>query len=229
MEIFDWKRMIMGDLPHFFLIEVVFRTIVMFVILLFTMRIAGKRSVKQLSIFETVIIIALGSAAGDPMFYEEVGILPAILVFITVITLYKLVTHITAKFKWFERLIEGKTDCLIIDGRFSSLKIYDKTLGQDEFFCELRVQNIEHLGQVRRAYIETSGQISVFYFSNDEVRYGLPLLPELYSERFKTIEEEDHYACAICGNVEVLPPGTAICRICQHEEWVKALKTVRIC
>lgn len=49
----------------------------MFTILLLTLKLAGKRGVKQLSIFETVIIIALGSAAGDPMFYEDVGIVPA--------------------------------------------------------------------------------------------------------------------------------------------------------
>jgi hypothetical protein len=45
--------------------------------------------------FLTVIIIALGSAAGDPMFYEEVGIIPPITVFLVIILLYRLVTWLT--------------------------------------------------------------------------------------------------------------------------------------
>jgi uncharacterized membrane protein YcaP (DUF421 family) len=80
-DIFEWNRLLLNDLPLHFLLEVVFRSAIMFVILLLTLKLTGKRGVKQLSIFETVIIIALGSAAGDPMFYEDVGIIPAITVF----------------------------------------------------------------------------------------------------------------------------------------------------
>src|SRR5215217_7228955 len=96
-EIFEWKRLLFNDLPSLFLVEVIFRSTVMFVILLVTLKLAGKRGVKQLSVFETVIIIALGSAAGDPMFYEDVGIVPALVVFTTIIVLYRFVTWLTGK------------------------------------------------------------------------------------------------------------------------------------
>ena len=76
-EIFEWNRLFYNNLPEIFILEVIFRSTVMFTILLLTLKLAGKRGVKQLSVFETVIIIALGSAAGDPMFYEDVGIMPA--------------------------------------------------------------------------------------------------------------------------------------------------------
>ncbi|WP_278022113.1 hypothetical protein [Flavobacterium ginsengisoli] len=76
-EIFEWNRLFYNNLPETFILEVIFRSTVMFTILLLTLKLAGKRGVKQLSVFETVIIIALGSAAGDPMFYEDVGIIPA--------------------------------------------------------------------------------------------------------------------------------------------------------
>ena len=120
----------------------------MFAVLLLTLRIAGKRGVKQLSIFETVIIIALGSAAGDPMFYEDVGIIPAITVFVVIITLYRCVTRLVWKSKRFEEFIEGKTECLITDGKFNIETFKKESLAQDEFFTELRLQSVEHLGQV---------------------------------------------------------------------------------
>src|SRR4051812_10190465 len=109
-EIFEWDRILFNDLPQNFIFEVIFRSTVMFMILLLTLKLAGKRGVKQLSIFETVIIIALGSAAGDPMFYEDVGIVPAGIVFFVIIILYRSVTWLTGKSKKFEEFIEGKTE-----------------------------------------------------------------------------------------------------------------------
>lgn len=171
-EIFEWNRLLFNDLPANFILEVIFRSTVMFIILLLTLKLAGKRGVKQLSIFETVIIIALGSAAGDPMFYEDVGIIPAAIVFTTIIILYRSVTWLTGKSKHFEEFIEGKTECLINDGKFSVETFKKESLAQDEFFSELRIKSIEHLGQVQHAFIETSGEISVFYYKDEEVKYG---------------------------------------------------------
>ena len=96
-EIFEWERLLFNDLPRNFLLEVIFRSVIMFTVLLLTLKVAGKRGVKQLSVFETVIIIALGSAAGDPMFYEDVGLIPAITVFTVIIVLYRSVTWLTGK------------------------------------------------------------------------------------------------------------------------------------
>lgn len=96
-EIFEWNRVLFNELPVTFLFEVIFRTFIMFLVVLTALRASGKRGVKQLSISELVIIITLGSAAGDPMFYEDVGIIPAITVFIIIIILYRIVTWLTAK------------------------------------------------------------------------------------------------------------------------------------
>lgn len=133
-EIFEWERLLTNELPLVFVFEVIFRSAIMFTIVLVALRATGKRGVKQLSIFETVIIIALGSAAGDPMFYEDVGILPALVVFTTVILLYRGVTWLTGKSIWFEKLVEGETVCLIKEGRFSISEFKKESLAQDEFF-----------------------------------------------------------------------------------------------
>lgn len=227
-QIFEWNRLLFNDLPANFILEVIFRSTVMFIILLLTLKLAGKRGVKQLSIFETVIIIALGSAAGDPMFYEDVGIIPAAIVFTTIIILYRSVTWLTGKSKHFEEFIEGKTECLINDGKFSVETFKKESLAQDEFFSELRIKSIEHLGQVQHAFIETSGEISVFYYKDEEVKYGLPILPAAFNQKDKTIKSNGIHACTFCGHVEEHKIGTAICKVCQKEEWVPALNTRRI-
>ena len=65
----NWQELLFGDEATSFLFEIAFRTFLMFILVLILLRLTGKRSIKQLSIFEIVMIIALGSAAGDPMIY----------------------------------------------------------------------------------------------------------------------------------------------------------------
>ncbi|MBA3681526.1 MAG: DUF421 domain-containing protein [Bacteroidetes bacterium] len=225
--IFEWDRILFNNQPFSFLLEVVLRSSIMFILLLVTLKLTGKRGVKQLSVFEIVIIIALGSAAGDPMFYEDVGLVPAIVVFVIVIILYRLVTWIAGKSLWFEQLVEGKTECLIEEGRFSVEKFQRESLALDEFFTELRLKSVEHLGQVQNAYIETTGDVSIYYYDDKDVKPGLPITPKLFDARSENILSEDLYACCNCGNTQELKPGKAICNVCENNEWVKAIKTLR--
>ena len=71
---FDWKQLLLGSEECSFLPETILRTSIMFIVILIGLRLLGKRGVKQLSVFELVVIIGLGSAVGDPMFYKDGGI-----------------------------------------------------------------------------------------------------------------------------------------------------------
>lgn len=229
-DIFEWKRLLFNDLPYSFLWEVAFRSAVMFIILLITLKLTGKRGVKQLSVFETVIIIALGSAAGDPMFYEDVGIVPAIVVFIVILLLYRFITWLTAKSRRIEIFLEGKALCFREDGQFLIENIKKETLAQDEFFSELRMKSVEHIGQVKLAYIETSGETSVYYYEDTEVKYGLPIVPKLFLTKSKIIPKAGIYSCTFCGLTEKKAATNAkeSCSNCKKEEWVLATNARRI-
>lgn len=226
-KVFEWERILINDLPYMFLLEVLFRTAIMFFFLVVALRFTGKRGVSQLSIFEIVIIIAMGSAAGDPMFYEDVGILPALCVFVVVISFYRFVTWLTGKSRWFESLLEGRPELLVEDGVFSVLKFEKEDIAQDEFFSELRQHSIDHLGQIRYAFLEPSGHISVYYFPDDEVRPGLPLIPSLFNLKSKTVPKAGLFACTNCGATRHLNPGHAVCPVCETDEWVETIDVRR--
>jgi uncharacterized membrane protein YcaP (DUF421 family) len=227
-EIFEWERLLFNELPVEFLLEVMFRTIIMFTVVLLTLKFAGKRGVKQLSIFELVIIISLGSAAGDPMFYEDVGLIPAMLVFLIILLLYRSVTWLLGKSKRFEYFIEGNVQSIIEDGQFSLQTFEKEDLAQDEFFSELRARSIEHLGQVRNAYIETNGTVTVFFYEDADVKFGLPIRPQLFELKSTVIPKAGIYACTFCANVQQLEPVAARCSNCNRNEWVEAIKTRRV-
>ncbi len=226
---FGWKQLLLGGEEWNFLPETMLRTLIMFVIIVTGLRVLGKRGVKQLSVFELVVIIGLGSAAGDPMFYKDVGILPALLVFSIIISLYSLVTYLIGKNKKFELLVEGKPVCLIKDGMFSIDNFKKEALGEDEFFSELRLHGVSQLGQVEEAIEESSGNISVFYYPDEEVKYGLPIMPNSLQQSLEQVKEAGMYACIFCGYTSQLQPAKHhTCPSCKKSKWVKASKRKRV-
>ena len=227
-EIFEWPRVLMNELPYSFLLEVVFRVAVMFLLLLVLLRFAGKRGVKQLSVFEMVIIIALGSAVGDPMLYENVGLMPGIIVTITVIILYRIITVLVTKFKPLERLIEGQPKLIIKEGQYVLDSLNKEHLAPEEFYSQLRLKSVEHLGQIQYAYLETTGDVSAFFKADEDVTYGLPIRPELYHKSTTQLIEKSHYSCAFCAYSEYIETATNICERCGKDEWVESIKTIRI-
>jgi len=225
----DWKELLMGHEEWSFLLEIILRTAIMFLTIIIGLRILGKRGVKQLSIFELVVIIGLGSAAGDPMFNKDVGIISSIIVFIVIILLYSIVTFYIGRNKKFENLVEGKSVCLIENGIFSIKNFKKENLGSDEFFSELRLKGISQLGQVEMAIEEISGEISVFYFEDKAVKYGLPTMPGSLDHPIKFINKEGQYSCTFCGHTELKHTGQAgNCKNCGKENWVPASNKKRV-
>ncbi|MFC3560292.1 DUF421 domain-containing protein [Pedobacter jamesrossensis] len=225
----EWTQLIVGDEDWDFLIEISVRTLLMYIIILTGLRLLGKRGVKQLSVFEMVVIISLGSAAGDPMFYKEIGLMVPVVIFTIIVGAYKLTTFLMAKNKRIEDLVEGKATYLIEDGEFSISEFKKESLAQDEFFAELRQQGVSHLGQVKTAILETSGNVSIFFFEKEDIKLGLPILPRLFENAIEKIIHSGHYACTFCGNVDEIPAQMAMeCERCGHKEWVSAISERRI-
>lgn len=126
-------------------------------------------------------------------------------------------------------LVEGKPVCLIEDGMFSLTNFKKEPLGEDEFFAELRMKGVSQLGQVEQAIVESCGSISIFYYPDEEVKYGLPVMPGSLDVQLETITQQNHYACVFCGYTkQLLPAAKTICPSCQKTKWVKASNRKRV-
>lgn len=228
MEI-DWHRVFFSDQPYSFFIEIVIRTLIMFTAAVITLRLAGKREVQQLSIFEMVMIVTLGSAAGDPMFYEDVGVFHALAVFVVVLSAYRLMIIIISRSEKAEALLEGKPHYVIREGVLCVGEMPNDEMGSDEFFGQLRSFSVEHLGQLRCVILEDTGNLSVFFYSDDEVKPGLPILPDEYYAKSRSVKTSGLYSCAYCGNtLQHQPSENVVCNVCKKPEWVKAINRKRI-
>jgi len=209
---FEWNRILLPEEFNYdFLLEVAFRTAFMFLLLLIFLKLSGKRSIFQLSLFEIALIVGLGSAAGDPMFYHDVGLLPIMVVFIVIALMYKGVVYLTAKSERMEKVIEGKVESLLENNILAYQRLDSEAISLEEFFGFLRVHHIEHLGQVRNAYLELTGDISVYFYPDEDVRPGLPILPDSLDKSCQSIAVTGHYSCQKCGYTDVLTSRLITC------------------
>ena len=229
MKAFDWQRMALDKVPVEFLAEVALRSLYTFVLVFIFLKITGRRGVRQMSLFEVLIILTLGSAAGDVAFYDDVPMLPVLVVFVTLALLYRGIMWLMGHSEKLEDLLEGKPIVVVEEGQLAWEKLHAENMTEFEFFMELRVNSVEQLGQVRLAILETNGQISVYYYSDDEVRPGLCILPDMLIERFRTVPESGEYACVRCSHVVAMQPGDRqLCPRCANPEWTKVSRAKRI-
>lgn len=221
IEVFDWHRILIKELPWTFLGEVAFRTVFMFIILLTALTVSGKREVRQLSIYELVLVIGLGSAAGDPMFYDDVPLSSAVVVFIVMMGCYKLATYLSDHYGKVRNVLEGKPTYVVEDGRILLKNLENEDMTREELFASLRVESIANLGRVKTAIMEPNGQLSVFRFNENETRDGLSIMPRALDMRTERLSEPGTYACYMCGCVERFdkPVDAPVCRHCGESKW----------
>jgi uncharacterized membrane protein YcaP (DUF421 family) len=229
----DLARMFIGDEPPLFLLEVALRTTIIFVYTLLLLRVLGKRGVAQLSLFEVTIIIGLGSAVGDPMFQADVPLLHGMVVIGVIVLLYRLFMSFVRKSERFERFVEGDPSCVVAEGRLELAALDKERLSQEELFEILRVSGIMQLGEVKRAFLEQSGTLSVFAFAPRQVKSGLPIVPPWDIEEPRSFAVGDHttppgeYACFTCGQLASHGSATPLpaCPRCKGARWTFAVKT----
>ncbi len=175
---FDPVRMLVGDFSWEFTLEIVLRTVIMYVYTLGVVRILGKRGLGHLSPFELVIIVALGSAVGDPMFYADVPLVHGIIVITVVVALQRVLEELTGRSPRLESVLESRARRLIAAGVVDAEALDSEELTETELFSALREREVEHLGQVRLAYLEPSGVITVFKVDKGEAPQGRSVLPD---------------------------------------------------
>ena len=226
---FDWHRFLLNDQPATFLFEVVARVLIAYLVVFTFLKVSGRRGVRQLSLFELVVILTLGSASGDVTFYDDVPVLPVIMVFVVLLTLYRLTTMLTAYSPRFSRLIQGDVITLINQGLYVLESLDHLNISEDEFYMELRQSGVEHLGQIRLALVEVDGQLSIYFYNDDEMRAGLSVLPPEHRQDYDTVPHSGLYACTHCGQTQQIEgQQQAVCRRCQRQRWSAALKTRRL-
>src|SRR3954470_20450032 len=109
----DLKRILVGDAPPMFLLEVFIRTIIIYSVLLLFVRWLGKRMAGQLTITEMSVMIMLGAIVSGPMQLPDRGLLQEAFILLMVVMLQRGTTWLGVKNKTVERIVTGKGILLV--------------------------------------------------------------------------------------------------------------------
>ena len=159
---FDWDRLLLGLQPHLYLLEVAFKCVVVFCLLILVMRLIGKRGQKSLSPMQQMLMIALGSAAGDALLYPMVPLAYAALILVGITVLTIGLENLSERSRRVRDYVESRPRLLVVDGVVDLDAMRRERTTQRELYAELRTKGARSLAQVQYAILEVTGDISVF-------------------------------------------------------------------
>lgn len=159
---FDWLRILLGEQPPAYLLEVAMKCVIVFCLLMLVMRLMGKRGQNNVSPMQQMLLIALGSAAGDVLLYPSVALSYAALVLVGITLLTVGLEAWGQRSKMIEDCTESHPTVMVRNGVIDHEALRRERTTLRELYAELRVGGARSLSQVRYAILETTGEFSVF-------------------------------------------------------------------
>lgn len=143
------------------ILSIIVRTIIVTFLILFIIRWLGNKGLGQLTTFELIILVGLGSAVGDPMIYtEEISIPQAFTAIVIVVILFKVFDYFTMKSHRFSKLTVPEAILLVKDGEMVDNGLHKGRIDDREFESYMRLHGIEDISEVKLSYLEVNGQVS---------------------------------------------------------------------
>ena len=219
----DFQRILFGEAPPEFLIEVLIRTLIIFVALLVFLRLIGKRMGGVLTISELAVMLTLGAILAVPMQVPDRGILQGIVILITVLILQRGFNLLEFKSNKVEQVTQGEMTMLVKDGTIKTGNMMKSRISKQQVFSQLRKNNIHNLGKVKRMYLEACGIFSIYEFEDN--RPGLSVLPPTDKGIYELRQDRgsDAMSCCNCGNTIPERKAESACQICGSKEWTKSI------
>lgn len=141
--------------------EIVLRITIIYLFVLITLHVIGKREFGQLSPFELVTLLLIPEIASNSLMQADYSLTGGLIGLSTLFGLVFLLTLITHMSKRAERIVEGKSMVLVSHGRFIEDALHRERVNPDEIYVELHKAGLERLDQVRWAILENDGKISI--------------------------------------------------------------------
>lgn len=141
---------------------IIFRTLLLYLLILIMFRLMGKREIGELSLLDLVVFMMIAELAalsidksGDPIMRS---IVPMTLLMVVQIAF----AFFSLKSKKFRDLIDGEPTIIINKGKIDEDAMRKQRYNIDDLLVQLRENNIRNIADVEFAILETSGKLSVF-------------------------------------------------------------------
>ena len=140
-------------------IEKIVRPIIIYLFLVISLRLAGKRELAQLNPFDLVVLLTLSNTVQNAIIGDDNSITGGIIGAISLLVTNYVVVRLIYQNRGIEKVAEGEPDPLIDSGQINQKRLDQELITVPELEAAAQKQGIMSLGEVDRAVLEPSGAI----------------------------------------------------------------------
>ena len=143
------------------MLSIVIRTVILYILLAFSLRITGKRQIGELDVSELVSTLLISEIASIPIDDPDIPMLNAIVAILLIVSIEIIISSVKNKSEKLKSVVEGTPDYIIYKGRLLQERLYENRISVNELLSELRTQGIGSIDEVEYAILEQCGSLSV--------------------------------------------------------------------
>ncbi len=164
-------------------LELVLRGTLIFWFLFLVFRFVLRRDVGGLSMADTLLLVIVADASQNAMAGEYTTVTEGIILLSTILGWNLLLDFLAFHFRLFATFAYPRTLPLVRHGQFIMKSLRRQLLTPDEVMGKLREQGITHLREVRHAYLESDGEVSVVRYRDQNRENAPPPAATAFRER----------------------------------------------
>jgi uncharacterized membrane protein YcaP (DUF421 family) len=139
------------------LAEKVLRPILVYVFLVFVLRIFGKRVLAQLNPFDLVVLLSLSNSVQNAIIGEDSSVTGGLIGGFTLCTINYLVVRFLFKHRQIDRFIEGRPTRLIVEGHVRHKALAKELMTENDLLIMAHRQGFAKLDEIETCIIEPGG------------------------------------------------------------------------
>lgn len=143
------------------LFRVLISGVLVYIGLIFLLRISGKRTLSKMNAFDFVVTVALGSTMASVILSETVAIMEGITAFAVLIFSQYTITWLQVRSDRFQSLIKAEPSLLFYRGKFKESVMKQQRITREEVEAAIRASGIPAMERVEAIVLETTGDITV--------------------------------------------------------------------
>lgn len=137
------------------------RTAFLYALVVFVMRLMGKRQIGELQPYEFVITIMISDLAALPMQDTKLPLILGVIPIITLLFLKNLLSQLQLKSQYARKFIDGEPSILIYKSKINYTALKSQQINLDELMEEMRLAGYFDLSEIQYAILENNGQLSI--------------------------------------------------------------------
>lgn len=137
------------------------RTIILYCLVIFSVRLMGKRQIGEMQPSELVVTLMISNIATMPMENTSVPVLAGVVPILTLVVIEIFLSYWMMKSTRARNFLSGRPVVIVDDGKIIQNSMKDLRFTVDDFLEDLRKNGIFDISTVRYAIIETDGTLSI--------------------------------------------------------------------